>query len=92
MESSLQAAIQFVRSELTRLCEPTLHYTYIDGKSVIGDKDRLNTPAGNLSQHSTIRDHDGTFPDNLLHRELYESVQDGASSSNRATSIWTGQA
>ena len=84
-----------MRSELTKLCEPTLHYTYIDGKSVIGDKERLvsggiGTPLGakegNVSQNLSVRDADGTFPDNFMHRDLVDSLHDGTS--GRAISIW----
>jgi len=41
ISTTLNAAVMFVRTELVKLCEPTLHYTYIDGKSCFGDKNFL---------------------------------------------------
>ena len=38
MNTTLQAAIMFIRQELCRLSDPTLHYTYIDGKSYLGSR------------------------------------------------------
>ena len=41
VSTTAQAAILFIRTELSKLCEPTLHYTYVDGKSYLGDKQEL---------------------------------------------------
>ncbi len=35
---TLQASIAFIRTEISKLCEPTLHYTYVDGKSCYEEK------------------------------------------------------
>ena len=45
----------FVRTELARLCEPTLHYTYIDGKSCIEEPNFL-ADGGNFNQSSSHYD------------------------------------
>ena len=35
----------FVRTEVAKLCEPTLHYTYIDGRSCIEEPNFLASAA-----------------------------------------------
>ena len=44
VSTTFNAAIQFVKTELVKLCEPTLHYTYVDGKSYLGERNHL-TPS-----------------------------------------------
>ena len=41
VSTTFNAAIQFVRTELVKLCEPTLHYTYLDEKSYLGDRNQF---------------------------------------------------
>ena len=48
--TTLQAAIAFIRTEISKLCEPTLHYTYLDGKSCFEEK-HITTKQHHLSKH-----------------------------------------
>ena len=50
VNTTLSASIQFIRTELVKLCEPTLHYTYIDGKSCIDDNTPQFTPDSNTGK------------------------------------------
>jgi len=34
VHSNLQAVLSFIRYEISKLQEPTMHYTYLDGQSV----------------------------------------------------------
>ena len=43
ISTTLNAAIQFIRTELVKLEEPTLHYTYVDGQSYLGSKSQRDT-------------------------------------------------
>ena len=38
VNTTLQAAILFITTQVARLCEPTLHYTYRDDKSCFEEK------------------------------------------------------
>lgn len=46
MQTTLNAALLFIRYEMNRLGEPTLHYTYLDGKSYLGEKINLERARG----------------------------------------------
>ena len=50
VNTTLSASIQFIRTELVKLCEPTLHYTYIDGRSCIDDNTPQFTPESNMGK------------------------------------------
>ena len=50
VNTTVSASIQFIRTELVKLCEPTLHYTYIDGKSCIDENVPQFTNGTNLGQ------------------------------------------
>lgn len=53
INTTLRAAVQFVQTEVAKLSEPTLHYTYIDGKSCLGDKNFTHSNGGDLMQQTS---------------------------------------
>ena len=70
MSTTLSAALMFIRTEVARLCEPTLHYTYIDGKSCLGDKN----PATQENENPMTQTH--IFTGEQAHNEFLEQFMD----------------
>lgn len=50
-KTTLQAAILFITTQLSKLCEPTLHYTYRDDKSCFEDQALLTS---SMRSHGSI--------------------------------------
>ena len=89
VSTTFNAAIQFVRTELVKLCEPTLHYTYIDGKSYLGDRNNFSPSTGGRRLSGSGKHHssssqghmidilaDSPFPLPRLRRLSYNSTDE----------------
>ena len=85
VSTTFNAAIQFVRTELVKLCEPTLHYTYIDGKSYLGERFSPSTGGCRMSgrmRSNSPNEHmidilaESPFPLPRLRRLSYNSTEE----------------